>query len=146
MVELMEIIGARLIADTGTDGVNESERGATAGFHNGDAPEGTGYDRVIVKHLTGLPRHTFTDEYARRRFVQFMVYTIDPANGGETATAKAARLNRRIQVLFSHKAEEINDPSLVSSLLESELPLDSTTDSSGRTIYSEGCIMEMWTV
>ncbi len=146
MVELMEIIGARLTDDVEPGGVNEPELGATAGFHNGKAPENTGYDRVVVKHLTGLPRHTFTDEYARRCFIQFMVYTIDPANGGETGTAKATRLNKRIQYLFSHKAEEINDPSLVSSLLDSELALDSTEDSSGRTIYSEGCIMEMWTV
>jgi len=145
MAEIMEIIGTRLNADTDPGGVNEPENGATAGFHNNHAPEGTGYDRVIIKLVTGISRHTMTKEYARRKFVQFMVYTVDPVNGGETGTGKATRLKNRIIELFDHKAEEINDPSLLSVLLERELAQDTTTDSNGRDIYSEGVIFEMWT-
>lgn len=146
MAELMEIIGTRLAADTDPGGVNEPDNGATAGFHNGNAPEGTGYDRVIIKQLTGLPSHTLTALYAKRKFVQFMVYTVDPVNGGETGTGKCSRLVGRIVELFDHKAEVINDPALVSVLLERDLPQETTTDSNGRDVHSEGVIFEMWTV
>lgn len=145
MAELMEIIGARLSADTDPGGVNDPDDGATGGFHSGKAPQDAGYPRVVVKLVTGLPRHTLTQEGARQKFVQFMVYGTEPMNGGETGTGKVTRLNKRVQFLFNHTDEEINDPLLLSSMLERELPQDVETDSQGRDIYSEGCIFEMWT-
>lgn len=144
MAELFEIISTRLAADTGSGGVNEPDNGATAGFHRANAPEGTGYDRVIVKDVTGLPVRTFAGPIGMRKFVQFMVYTIDPANGGETGTAKAARLNSRIKTLFEAKDEEIGDPTLRGCFLDRELPMDTDTDSQGRDIYSAGCIFAFW--
>jgi len=145
VADLFEIIGTRLSEDTDPGGVNEPDNGATAGFHRGKAPEGTGYDRVIFKDVTGLPVRTFAGPLGMRRFVQFMVYTTDPANGGETGTGKCSRLNQRIESLFEAADEAIGDASLVGCFLERELPLDSDVDSNGRDVYSAGCIFAFWT-
>lgn len=145
MADLFELISTRLSNDTGAGGVNEPDNGATAGFHRGNAPEGTGYDRVIVKDVTGLPVRTFAGPIGLRKFVQFMVYTADPANGGETGTAKCSRIVKRIETLFEAADTAIGDPSLVGSFLDRELPLDTDTDSQGRDIYSAGCIFAFWT-
>ena len=145
MADLFEIIGTRLSADTDPGGVNEPGNGATAGFHRSRAPEGIGYDRVIVKDVTGLPVRTFASPIGMTRFVQFMVYTVDPVNGGETGTAKCARLKNRIVSRFEAADEEIGDPSLRGCFLDRELAMDTQTDSSGRDIYSAGCIFAFWT-
>jgi hypothetical protein len=145
VADLFEIIGTRLSTDTDPGGVNEPSNGATAGFHRSRAPEGVGYDRVIVKDVTGLPVRTFAGPIGLRKFVQFMVYTVDPVNGGETGTAKCARLKKRIQDLFEASDEAIGDSSLRGCFLDRELPMDTQTDSSGRDIYSAGCIFAFWT-
>lgn len=145
MAELFEIISTRLNGDTDPGGINEPDNGATAGFHRGRAPEGTGYDRVIVKDVTGLPVRTLSSpDLTVRKFVQFMVYTVDPANGGETGTAKCTRFVNRIVTLFEQTDEAIGDPSLRGAFLDRELPLDSEQDSQGRDIYSAGVIFEFW--
>jgi len=145
VAELFEIIGTRLSGDTGTGGVNEPENGATAGFHRGKAPEDAGYDRVIIKDVTGLPVRTFEAPIGLREFVQFMVYTIDPVNGGETGTAKCARLVKRLISLFEAADEVIGDPLLRGCFLDRKLAMDTETDSSGRDIYSAGCVFAFWT-
>lgn len=145
MADLFEIISTRLNADTNPGGVNEPDNGATAGFHRGRAPEGAGYDRVVIKDVTSLPVRTFAGPIGLRKFVQFMVYTVDPANGGETGTGKCARLVKRIEVLFEAADAEIADPSLIGSFLDRELALGSEQDSQGRDIYSAGCIFAFWT-
>lgn len=145
MAELFEIIGTRLNNDTDPGGVNEPDNGATAGFHRGRAPEGTGYDRVIVKDVTGLPVRTFVGPLGMRKFVQFMVYTVDPANGGYTGTGKCTRLVNRIVTLFEGADTVIGDSSLRGCFLDRELPLESEQDAQGRDVYSAGCIFAFWT-
>lgn len=145
MADLFEIINTRLTTDTDPGGANEPDNGATAGFHRGKAPEGTGYDRVIFKDVTGLPVRTMSPDLTMRKFVQFIVYTVDPANGGETGTAKCARLVKRIVKRFEQADTAIGDSSLRGAFLNRELPMDSDTDTLGREVYSAGVIFEFWT-
>lgn len=145
MAELFEIISTRLNGDTDPGGVNEPDNGATAGFHRGRAPEGTGYDRVIVKDVTGLPVRTFAGPIGKRKFVQFMVYTVDPANGGETGSGKCERMRDRIIELFEAQDEAIGDPSLQGAFLDRELPMETQQDTLGRDVYSAGCVFTFWT-
>lgn len=145
MADLFAIINTRLTGDTDPGGVNEPDSGATAGFHRGKAPEGAGYDRVIFKDVTGLPVRTLSSpDLTMRKFVQFMVYTVDPANGGETGTGKCARLVKRIVTLFEQSDEAIGDPALRGAFLDRELSMDTDTDSNGRDVYSAGVIFEFW--
>lgn len=152
MAELFDIISDRLTDDTEAGGVNEPIEGAIGGFHRGKAPEGSRFPRVHVSKVTGLPTYTATDEYARRHFIQFTVFAKDPIETGipdesdEPGGEKAARLSRRIQTLFLDADEELDDPEFVYSRLDRELFSSTEVDSvGGGDIYSEGCVMEMWT-
>jgi hypothetical protein len=150
MADLFTIISNRMAADTAAGGLNEPVEGATGGFHRGKAPEGSGYPRIHVKLLTGLPRHTMTAEFARARYVQFTTFAKDPqghpGESTETGGAKAARLSNRVQSLFFDADVAENDPSFIGSRLDRELQSTTEEDSAnGQTIYSEGCVLVMWT-
>ncbi len=152
MADLFDIISTRLNADTGAGGVNEPVEGAIGGFHRGRAPEGSGFPRIHIKNVTGLPIYTATEEYARRKFVQFTVFAKDPIDVGlpdtssEAGGAKAARLSAKVQSLFLDADEDVNDPTFVYSRLDRELASDTEVDTAnGFDIYSEGCVLEMWT-
>lgn len=150
MAELFEIISTRLEADTASGGMNEAVEGAVGGFHRGKAPEGTGYCRVHVSRVTGIPVYTATTEYVRKVFVQFTVFAKDPqglpGESAEAGGAKAARLARRVVALFADAAEGIADPAFVYSRLDREMASNTEVDAvNASDIYSEGCVMEMWT-
>lgn len=150
MADLFDIISTRLSADTIAGGVNEPVEGAVGGFHRNKAPEGTVYNRIHVKLVTGLPTYTVTTEYARERFVQFTVFTKDPqglpGESTEPGGAKAARLSRRVQTLFFDADVAVGDPTFIYSRLERELSSSTEEDAAnGQSIYSEGCILAMWT-
>lgn len=150
MADLFDIISTRLSADTGAGGVNEPVEGAVGGFHRNRAPEGTAYNRIHVKLVTSLPKYTVTAEYARECFVQFTTYTKDPqglpGESTEPGGKKASRLSKRVQTLFFDADVAVADPTFVYSRLERELSSASEWDeASGQTIYSEGCILAMWT-
>lgn len=150
MADLFEIISTRLSGDTIAGGVNEPIEGATGGFHRGKAPEKSTYPRVHVKVTLGLPIHTATKEVTRRNFVQFTTFAKDPqglpGESAEPGGAKAARLNKRIQKLFFDSDEVVNDPAFNFCRLDRELPSDTERDAAnGTDVFSEGCVLEMWT-
>lgn len=139
-------------ADTSVGGLNEPVEGAVGGFHRVKPPEGTPYNRIHIKLVTGLPTHTMTVEYARERFVQFTVFTKDPQGlpegeeSVEPGGKKALRLSERVQSLFFDADIDVNDPNFIGSRLERELSSTFEEDAAnGQTIYSEGCILAMWT-
>jgi hypothetical protein len=150
VADLFDIISAKLAADTGDSGVNEPDDGATGGFHRNKAPEGSTYPRIHVKLLTGLPTYTMTQEAARAVYVQFTTFAKDPqglpGESSEPGAARAARLNKRVQTLFFDADKTANDPAFIGSRLERELPSSTEEDeANGQTIYSEGCVLKMWT-
>jgi hypothetical protein len=150
MADLFDIISTRLIADVAAGGVSEPTEGAIGGFHRNIAPEGSGFPRIHVKNVTGLPIYTMTQEYVRRTFVQFTVFAKDPqGHPGESTEAggkKAYRLNKRVQSLFFDADITVADQAFISSRLDRELPSSTETDTAnGQSIYSEGCVIEMWT-
>lgn len=150
MADLFDIISTRMNADVEEGGLNEPVEGAVGGFHRNQAPEGTPYNRIHVKLVTGLPTYTITAEYARERFVQFTVFTKDPQGlpeeSSEPGGKKALRLSERVQSLFFDADIAVNDPNFIYSRLERELSSTSEADeANGQTIYSEGCILAMWT-
>lgn len=150
MAELFDIIAARLVADTAAGGINEAVEGAVGGFHRGRAPEGAGYSRVHITKVTGIPIYTATTEYARRVFVQFTVFAKDaqghPGESTEPGGKKAARLASRIVALFVDADETVADSAFIFSRLDRELPSNTEVDAANASnIYSEGCVMEMWT-
>jgi hypothetical protein len=150
MADLFSIISTRMNADTGAGGLNEPVEGAVGGFHRNQAPEGTPYNRIHVKLVTGLPTYTMTAEYARERFVQFTVFTKDPQGHPDESTEpggkKALRLSERVQSLFFDADVLAGDSTFIGSRLERELSSTSEEDeANGQTIYSEGCILAMWT-
>lgn len=152
MADVFTIIGTRLTADTVVGGVNEPEKGATAGFHRGQAPQNAGYPRVVIKDVTGLPVHTASSEQDReitiRRFIQFMVYTADTiGNTTETATARCSRLVKRLLKLFADADGVVGDSTFTFSRLDRQLPQQSEHNKSlNATVHSEGVIFEMWEV
>lgn len=147
---IFDIIATRLAADTAAGGVNEPVEGAVGGFHRGRAPEGSGYARIHVKNVTGLPIHTATLEAARRNFIQFTTFAKDPqglpGESAEPGGKKADRLNKRIQALFFDADEVVGDATYIYSRLDRELSSLTEVDAAnGQAIYSEGCVLEMWT-
>jgi len=146
VAELHEIIATQLLQDTGAGGVNNPDTGATGGFHRNKAPQNATYHRIVITDVTGLPIYTFTQEAARRKFIRFMVYAVDPLNSTETGTQVATRLNKRVQALFFDLDTTLGDSSLIYSRMEREISSDSEFDKAwNRDVYSEGCIMEFYT-
>jgi hypothetical protein len=139
-----------MTADNGAGGLSASD-GASGGFHRGKAPEtqeteGTKYPRIVFQFLTGLPNYVTTGEAFRKNFVQFMTFAVDPINGGESGVSIASRLNKRVQTRFTDAALVIPGHELIYCRPQRELSSDSEYDADHqRDIYSEGCIIEIWT-
>ena len=144
MNELAIAIVARMQGDTGPGGLSASD-GATGGFHRGKAPSDATYPRVHFKPLTGLPKYVTVGEAYRKAFIQFTTFAADPVNGGESGQSIASRLNKRIQALFTDAEFTIAGHELIYCRPERELPSDTSFDETRGDIYSEGCVIEIWT-
>lgn len=139
---------ARMQADTDPGGLNAADgSGALGGFHRGKAPEGATFPRIHFQFLTALPSYVTVGEAFRKIFVQLTVYSIDPPNGGEEGMATASRLNERTQALFTDPADmTITGHDLLFCRPQRELPSGTERDDDNqRDIYSEGCVIEIWT-
>jgi hypothetical protein len=144
---IADAIVLRMQNDTGAGGLNASD-GATGGFHQGKAPEESLYPRVHFKTVTGIPHYVTVGEAYRALFVQFLVYASDPINGGESGSVLSARLNARVQDLFTDPdgALPIAGHELIYCRPERELSSATEFDQAvGRDVFSEGCVIEFWT-
>lgn len=144
MNELAIAIVAHMTADTDPGGLSASD-GATGGFHRGKAPSEATYPRVHFQPLTGLPKYVTTGEAYRKNFIQFTAFAVDPVNGGESGPSIASRLSKRIQSRFTDADFAITGHDLIYCRPERELPSDQTFDETRGDVYSEGCVIEIWT-
>src|SRR5688572_3720930 len=143
--ELATALTAAMQGDTIAGGLNASD-GATGGFHRGKAPQdGATYPRIHFKPLTGFPKYVTVGEAYRKNFIQFTAFAVDVPNASESGAAKAARLSQRIQALFTDAQLAIAGHELIYCRPERELTSDTEFDSTRGDVYSEGCVIEIWT-
>ena len=145
MNELAIALVAFMTADTGAGGLSASD-GATGGFHRIKAPEGSTYPRIVFQPLTALPSYVTVGDAYKKNFIQFRAHAKDPVNGGESGPSIASRLSKRVQTLFTDADFSITGQELVYCRPERELASDTTQDqANGEDVYSEGCVIEIWT-
>lgn len=145
MNEIATAMVAKMQADTDPGGLSASD-GVLGGFHRGKAPEGTIYPRIVFKSLIGLPQYVTVGEAFRKTFVQFNIYATDPVNGGEAGVETASRLNKRVQAIFTDPDLALAGLELIHCRIERELPSNTETDAAtGSDVFSEGCVIEVWT-
>jgi hypothetical protein len=129
-------------ADTGAGGVNHATTGATAGFHQSIAPQGTGLPRVEYHELLTTPEYTFRSRVADHSFYQIKALAADtPTGAGPTI---AGNLSERMQVLLKDNSLGLGSTTLYCRVERTIPPFPEWDDINHRYIYHKGFICELW--
>lgn len=135
-------IATTLTADTGTGGVNHVTTGATGGFHQLVAPQGSTFPRIHFQELIDTPLYSFRNLIADHCYYQFTSFAVD---GNEEGVTVAGRLAERARALLTDPSMSVTGKTLLYSRFERSLPARAEwDDTSSRHIYSKGFILEVW--
>jgi hypothetical protein len=135
-------LNTTLLADTGAGGVNHATTGATAGFHQSIAPQGTGLPRVEYHELPTFPLYTFDALVASHAFYQIKALAADtPTGDGPTI---AGNLSERMQVLLMDNSLGLGSTTLYCRVERTIPPFPEWDDINHRYIYHKGFICELW--
>lgn len=145
MNALDEAIVGKMTADDDPGGLNEPDVGATGGFHQLVAPQGSGYPRIHFQELDDQPLYTTTGIFADNHFYQIVAYAIDhPVYGAGVDIA--GRLAERARTLFSDASLTVAGKAIIYCRFRGLVPPAALwdTDSNNQYVYSKGLVLELW--
>lgn len=134
-----------MTADTGSGGVNHSSTGATGGFHQLDAPQGTLYPYVVFQEASDVPGYAMGNALKFDHvFYMIRAFAKDsPTDGGAIVVGSLAD---RLKVLFTNPSLSVSGKTIMSCRFDRSFPPLKEKDriTSGDFVYSRGVLVEVW--
>lgn len=137
---LDDAIGRKLIADTGTGGVNHATTGATGGIYQFGPPESAGFPRIHFQEILHTAQYSFQTLSADHVYYQYTAFAVDE---NEPGAITAGRLADRVRTVLTDPVLTVTGKATLYCRFDRSIPSSREWDGK-RFIYQRGGYVEVW--